>query len=80
MEQAIIRLVVLGILLLNQVFVTFGFDPIPYGEQEVYEGVSSVATVAAAIWAWWKNNNVSDEAKESQRELDEKKRIKKANK
>lgn len=65
MEQAIIRLVVLGILLLNQVFVTFGFDPIPYGEKEVYEGVSSVATVAAAIWAWWKNNDVSKEAKQA---------------
>jgi len=77
MQQAIIRLAVLAILLLNQVLITFGWNPLPWSEDEIYEGVSAVFTVIAALWAWWKNNSVTEEAQvadEYMRELKERKK------
>lgn len=62
MRQAIIRLVVLGVLLLNQVLITMGWNPLPFSEEEIYQGVSTVATVAIALWAWWKDNHVTKKA------------------
>lgn len=65
MKQAIVRLVVLVILLINQTLVTLGWNPLPFSETQIYEAVSSVATVAMAVWAWWKNNSVTKEAQEA---------------
>lgn len=70
MQQAIIRLVVLVILLVNQTLILFGWNPLPYNEEKIYEVVSSVATVAVALWAWWKNNNVTEQARKAQEYLD----------
>jgi len=77
MQQAIIRLAVLAILLLNQVLITLGWNPLPWSEDEIYEGVSAVAAVVMAIYAWWKNNSVTKEAQaadEYMRELKERKK------
>jgi len=71
MKQAIVRLAVLVILLINQSLIVIGWNPLPYSEEQIYEGVSSVATVAMAIYTWWKNNNVTDEAQQAQEYLDE---------
>lgn len=71
MQQAIIRLVVLFILLVNQTLILYGWNPLPFSEDQIYEGVSSVATVGVAVWAWWKNNNVTKEAQEAQEYLNE---------
>ena len=71
MQQAIIRLVVLAILLLNQVLITFGWNPLPWSEDEIYEAVSSIATVIMALYAWWKNNSVTKEAQKADEYLKE---------
>ena len=71
MQQAIVRLAVLVILLINQALILFGWNPLPFSEEQIYEGVSSVATVLVAIWVWWKNNNVTKEAQEAQEYLNE---------
>ena len=76
MQQAIVRLVVLAVLLLNQSLVVMGWNPLPFSEDEIYEGVSSVATVIVALWAWWKNNSITKEAQQADeylKELKEKK-------
>lgn len=62
MKQAITRLAVLVILLINQALITLGWNPLPFSEEQVYEAVSSVAMVVVAIWTWWKNNNVTKKA------------------
>jgi len=80
MQTAIIRLVVLALLLVNQILVTFGFNPLPFSEDQIYEGVSSAATVVMAIWAWWKNNSTSKEAIRADEYLKELKKRKKASK
>ena len=66
MKQAIIRLVVLLVLLVNQSLTVFGWNPLPFSEEQIFEVVSSIVTVAVAIWTWYKNNNVSREANEAQ--------------
>lgn len=71
MTQAIVRLVVLVILLANQALIVFGLNPLPFSEEQIYEAVSSVATVVVALWAWWKNNSITKEAQEADEYLQE---------
>lgn len=62
MKQAIVRLVVLAILLVNQSLIVFGWNPLPFSEEQIFEGVSTVATVGVTLWTYWKNNNVTKKA------------------
>lgn len=62
MKQAIVRLIVLAIVLINQALVVAGWNPLPFSEEQIYEAVSTVATVVIALWAWWKNNSITKEA------------------
>lgn len=71
MTQAIVRLVVLVILLVNQALIVFGLNPLPFSEEQIYEAVSSVATVVVALWAWWKNNSITKEAQQADEYLQE---------
>lgn len=71
MQQAIIRLVVLFVLLVNQTLIIYGWNPLPFSEEQIYEAVSSVAVVAMSIYTWWKNNNVTKEAQQAQEYLNE---------
>lgn len=71
MTQAIVRLVVLVILLINQALIVFGLNPLPFSEEQIYEAVSSVATVVVALWAWWKNNSITKEAQQADEYLQE---------
>lgn len=59
------RTVVLVIALLNQVLTMFGWNPLPWSDEEVYEGVTALITVIAAIWSWWKNNSFTGKAIEA---------------
>lgn len=72
-SAGIVRLVVLVILLANQAVVSFGYNPLPFSEEQIYEGVSTVALAASALWSWWKHNNISKEAQEAQEVLERKK-------
>ena len=69
----IVRLVVLLILLINQTLISFGYNPLPFSEEQIYEGVSSIALAVSAIYAWWKHNNITEEAEEAQVVLERKK-------
>ena len=69
----IVRLVVLVILLANQALVSFGYNPLPFSEEQIYEGVSSVALAVSAVYAWWKHNNITKDAEEAQVVLERKK-------
>ena len=39
-----------------------GKNPLPFAEEELYAWLSAAATVAATLWAWWKNNSFTPEA------------------
>lgn len=55
--ETIIRTVVLILALINQVLAITGRQAIPITEDEVYQLISLVVTIAAALWSWWKNNS-----------------------
>ena len=71
--QGIVRLVVLVVFLANQTLVTLGYNPLPFSEEQIYEGLSSVALVLSAIYSWWRHNNITPEAEAAQVELERKK-------
>ena len=56
-KETIIRTVVLIFALINQVLTVIGINPLPFSNEEVFEAVSVIFTVAASITAWWKNNS-----------------------
>ena len=61
-KETIIRTIILVIALINQVLQIFGKSPIPIADEMVQELVSLIFTIAAAVWAWWKNNSFTGPA------------------
>ena len=39
-----------------------GLNPLPFADDEIYAFVSTLVTVAVAIWSWWKNNSLTKSA------------------
>ena len=70
-KDTIIRTAVLLVALINQVLTVFNLNPLPFSDEEVYTFVSTVITVSAAIWAWWKNNSITKNAIEADKYLKE---------
>ena len=61
-NATIIRTVVLAVTLLNSILTACGINPLPFSEEQMYEGLSAAATVIASIWAWWENNSFTKNA------------------
>ena len=57
-----IRTVVLALALINQLLVSFGYSPLPIGDEEMTETLSTIFTLVAALIAWWKNNSFTQKA------------------
>ena len=55
--DTIIRTIVLIIALFNQGLAIFGKEAFPITEDQIYQVVTLIATIASAVWAWWKNNS-----------------------
>ncbi len=58
------RLLFLVVTLANQALLMSGHVPIDLDENTIYTGVSTLATIAAAVVAAWKNNSVTQAALE----------------
>lgn len=74
--STIARTGVLIFALLNQILTILGYNPLPWSDEQFYEGFSLLLTVGASLWAWWKNNSFTKEAIEADKvmkELKEKK-------
>ena len=56
------RTVVLFAALLNQFLTISGKNPLPFSEDDIYNGITMCLTTAAARWAWWKNNSFTKAA------------------
>lgn len=62
---SIIRSIILGVALFNQLLVSAGYSPLPFEDSQIEVMVSTVFTVVAAIVAWWKNNNLTRKARQA---------------
>lgn len=60
--DTIIRTVTLFIVLLNQILICFDKNPLPFAENDIYNFISTVATVIISIITWWKNNDFTQKA------------------
>lgn len=63
-KATLIRTLVLVIALINQALVAFGLSPVPFTTAEIETGLSALFTVLASLWAWYKNNDTTPEARE----------------
>ena len=60
--DTIARTIVLVLALRNQRMAIFGKEQIPIAEDNIYQLVSILFTIGAAVWSWWKNNSVTQNA------------------
>ena len=58
----ITRTIVLVLALVNQILSATGHAVLPIEDAQVETIVSTVWTMAAALWAWWKNNSFTKAA------------------
>jgi SPP1 family holin len=68
----LIRTIVLVIALLNQFLTSSGLYEIPGTAEEQTAFLSTVFTLAASTWAWFKNNYVTTKGKRQKEVLKEK--------
>lgn len=73
--EAVARLLVALVPVANIVLIEFGKNPLPFTQDQVSVGISSVVSVLGIFWAWWKNNNMTRAAQSLQETLDELKEI-----
>ena len=65
----IARTIVLALALINQLLTVTGHAVLPITDEQVNTLVSTIWTVVAALWAYWKNNSLTPEAQEADRVL-----------
>ncbi len=58
----IVRTGTLALALINAVMTMLGVNPLPFSDDEIYEGLSALVTVGASLWAWWENNSFTKAA------------------
>lgn len=63
--DTIARTIVLALALINQVLAVCGKGTIDIAENDVYQVVSLVITIASAVVAFWKNNSFTKAAIEA---------------
>ena len=69
--ETIIRTIVLVLALINQALTASGKNPLPFAESEIYELLTLLATIGAALWAWWKNNSFTPAAIKADKYMNE---------
>lgn len=61
-KETWIRTAFLAVSLINHVITLLGWNPLPFSDGELYQGLSALATVISTLWAWWKNNSFTQSA------------------
>lgn len=67
----IARTIILALGLINMIIAQLGYVPLDITDSQIYQVVSDVVLIGSAIWAWWKNNPFTKEAKMAQKTLKE---------
>lgn len=69
----IARTIVLLLALINQCLSMAGIQVIPIEDETINTAVTTVWTIAAALWSWWKNNSFTRAAIQADQELKQRK-------
>ena len=69
--STIARTGVLIFALLNQILTISGHNPLPWSDEQAYEGFTLLLTTVASLWSWWKNNSFTAEAIEADKIMKE---------
>lgn len=64
-KETLVRTIVLIIALINSFLTMCNINPLPFSDEQIYQGVSAIVAVIATLWAWWKNNSFTKEAIEA---------------
>ena len=70
-KNMIVRVSVLIVLLINQLLIGFGFDALPFSDEQIYEGLSTVATVVMSIVTTYYDTDVTKQARQNKEILKE---------
>lgn len=65
------RTLILALALFNQLLTSTGHAVLQIDDATVTNTVTSLFTIGSAIWAWWKNNSVTQNAIEADKRLRE---------
>lgn len=60
--ETIARTLVLVLALINQCLSAAGKPPLPIENETLEQLITAGITIAAALWAWWKNNSFTQNA------------------
>lgn len=70
-SDTIARTIVLALALINQILAIAGKGTIPITEDTIYQVVTLIATIAASVWSWWKNNSFTKAAIEGDKVMNQ---------
>ncbi|WP_404276713.1 phage holin [Exiguobacterium undae] len=68
-RTALLRLVVPLYSLLNLTLLAFGYDALPFETTEVETALTALVGAMTLVYAWWKNNNLTQAAERAQHYL-----------
>ena len=60
--DTIARTICLILAIVNQILAVIGKEILPFGEDEIYQACSLIATIITSLIAWWKNNSFTQAA------------------
>lgn len=63
--DTIVRVLILVVTLVNAVLAFLGKTKLDIDENTIYTLATIISTVAASLWAMWKNNSFTKEAKQA---------------
>lgn len=65
--SAIVTVIIQAILIINALLTAAGRNPIPLDETQTSEFLTYAVTIGWNVWAWWRNNNITNAAIEGQK-------------
>lgn len=71
------RTICLGLALGNMILKSTGHEVLPISDEQINNLVSELWVIGSAVWAWWKNNSITQEAIEADNIMKAKKNMKK---
>ena len=67
--STIVRTAILILALINQCLSISGKPVLPISDEQLEQVITLVVTIAASVWAWWKNNSFTGPAIEADKLL-----------